>query len=241
MVDFDGDGEISFREAHLYAIYASTSTDIPRSTSEVYLDAWRQPWYLRWLSYDEQPQDSVYALAARRIAQSLTLDSKNLLAAARKAEHQIALLDKDIASTESDIESGKAEVQKLQKALKKQVLMRWPQLANPYDDAFIQFFAGADVEAFTRWADETVDYTSLVEAQDDLRHQEKHLLELNRKRASFLRLKRMVRMNRLQARLMKYGTRAEQEAYRRLVACENWIPKLSTAKIAETTEKCKDR
>ena len=45
--DLDGDGQVSLYEAHLYALRAGESADLPRSTSEAFLERW-QPWYADW-------------------------------------------------------------------------------------------------------------------------------------------------------------------------------------------------
>ena len=59
--DWDGDGAITFRESHLYALMAGESQDLSRSTSEMYLETW-EPWYLRW-SYEENRESHYWKIA----------------------------------------------------------------------------------------------------------------------------------------------------------------------------------
>ena len=66
-VDRDGDGVVTFRESHFYALLNAHSSDLSRSTSEQYLEDW-SPWYLRWDSLAENA-DSVYWSLAEELAQ----------------------------------------------------------------------------------------------------------------------------------------------------------------------------
>lgn len=61
-VDRDGDGTVSFRESHFYALLNAESSDLSRSTSEQYLEDW-SPWYLRWDSLAENTGSNYWALA----------------------------------------------------------------------------------------------------------------------------------------------------------------------------------
>jgi hypothetical protein len=62
LVDRDGDGVVSFRESHFYALVSAPSSDLSRSTSEQYLEDW-SPWYLRWDSLGENGNSIYWALA----------------------------------------------------------------------------------------------------------------------------------------------------------------------------------
>ena len=66
-VDRDGDGVVTFRESHFYALLNAQSADLSRSTSEQYLEDW-SPWYLRWDSLAENA-GSVYWSLAEELAQ----------------------------------------------------------------------------------------------------------------------------------------------------------------------------
>jgi hypothetical protein len=61
-VDRDGDGVVSFRESHFYAVLSAHSADLSRSTSEQYLEDW-SPWYLRWDSLAENGSSIYWSLA----------------------------------------------------------------------------------------------------------------------------------------------------------------------------------
>ena len=61
-VDRDGDGAVSFRESHFYAVLNAESSDLSRSTSEQYLEDW-SPWYLRWDSLAEGTGSNYWSLA----------------------------------------------------------------------------------------------------------------------------------------------------------------------------------
>src|SRR5690606_26698794 len=70
--DRNGDGKVSLNEAHAYAYTEGFSTDIPRSTSDYFLELW-EPWYARWHSFVPLSNDNSYWLNAKRLAQKLTL------------------------------------------------------------------------------------------------------------------------------------------------------------------------
>jgi hypothetical protein len=230
VIDFDGDGKISLREAHLYAVYGSINTDIPRSTSEVYLDAW-QPWYLRWLTYDRPLSDNVYAQSARLIAATLDIDEDNLSRAARTSETRIAALDNTIKVLESKKEETKKNIQDVQATLKHQVLLRWPQLANAYSQEFQDFFTSTAYHTLQHWISSSDSYTLLEKNQEQLHAQEIELLELNRRKAALLRLKRMIHLGRLMDQLDRHGSEQEKKIYTSLVECENWVPHLRRSSI----------
>ena len=61
-IDRDGDGVVSFRESHFYALVTAASSDLSRSTSEQYLEDW-SPWYLRWDSLAENGGSIYWSLA----------------------------------------------------------------------------------------------------------------------------------------------------------------------------------
>src|SRR5262245_36964525 len=73
-VDRDGDGVVSFRESHFYALLNAHSADLSRSTSEQYLEDW-SPWYLRWDSL-AQASGSVYWSLAEELARSYGWDTQ---------------------------------------------------------------------------------------------------------------------------------------------------------------------
>lgn len=74
VVDRDGDGVVSFRESHFYALLSAQSTDLSRSTSEQYLEDW-SPWYLRWDSLAEN-DGSIYWSLAEEVAHRYGWDTR---------------------------------------------------------------------------------------------------------------------------------------------------------------------
>jgi hypothetical protein len=62
LLDRDGNGVVSFRESHFYAVVTAASSDLSRSTSEQYLEDW-SPWYLRWDSVGENGSSIYWSLA----------------------------------------------------------------------------------------------------------------------------------------------------------------------------------
>jgi hypothetical protein len=92
-VDRDGDGVVSFRESHFYALLNAHSSDLSRSTSEQYLEDW-SPWYLRWDSLADN-EGSVYWSLAEQLAQRYGWESKPAALAALRGQYSTVVQKAD--------------------------------------------------------------------------------------------------------------------------------------------------
>jgi hypothetical protein len=154
----------------------------------------------------------------------LHLDGSDLTAAAREAQVQILQLEQQIKSLKALIKAQKSLVEKQQKVVKHLLLMLWPQLNNPYNNDFLVLVSGEEQKKIEAWFAASKEYEHLVESQDLYQQQENDLLTLRREQAAFLRLKRMVYIDRLQAQLARFGSREERQTYQNLQQCEAWVP-----------------
>ena len=75
--DQNGDGVVTLREAHYYALENAFSVDFSRSTSQAYLEDW-QPWYLRWVPVPLEPEN-VYSEIAAYIGKRFQLQAKRFI------------------------------------------------------------------------------------------------------------------------------------------------------------------
>ena len=122
--DADADGAVTPREAHLYALGHAWSSDLSRSTSEDFLDAW-QPWWLRWLPAPARVPENEYARLYRALAARVGValddgpDSIRAGIAGREAE-----LDA-LAGRRAGL---RAEEARLGESLARAVSERWPAL-----------------------------------------------------------------------------------------------------------------
>ena len=106
--DTDADGTVTLREAHLHALEKAWSTDLSRSTSEDWLEAW-QPWQLRWLPQPPSPPDNEYAELFRRLAvdAGIPLDGRvgrTLRERLADDEDRLAALSSERATLREDID-----------------------------------------------------------------------------------------------------------------------------------------
>ena len=92
-VDRDGDGTVSFRESHFYALLNAESSDLSRSTSEQYLEDW-SPWYLRWDSLAENTVSTYWTLADE-LARHYGWEAKPSALAALRGRYARAVDDAD--------------------------------------------------------------------------------------------------------------------------------------------------
>ncbi|HEX7236695.1 MAG TPA: hypothetical protein VF405_07015, partial [Gammaproteobacteria bacterium] len=89
VVDRDGDGAVSFRESHFYALLTALSSDLSRSTSEQYLEDW-SPWYLRWDSLADDG-GSVYWSLAEELARRYGWETKPAALSALRGRYAAAV------------------------------------------------------------------------------------------------------------------------------------------------------
>lgn len=92
-VDRDGDGVVSFRESHFYALLNAHSSDLSRSTSEQYLEDW-SPWYLRWDSV-EDGSGSIYWSLADEVAERYGWSTRPSALAALRGQYARAVDEAD--------------------------------------------------------------------------------------------------------------------------------------------------
>ncbi len=212
--DLDGDGAVSFRESHLYALMVGESKDLSRSTSEMYLEAW-EPWYLRWSR--EENRDSTYWKIAEYIAQSrrLGLDGWKLAAAKRRLQQAI---DEVVRKQREHQDS----IDEITEGIRGEVVLTWPEIEHPYTRGFLNLMQtqSAEVAAAIR---ELPDYARLVELQDGLSSLNAQELALERDKAQIDKIQRMKRLARLEKQFSRFAGDEEKGAFQRLLGCENGV------------------
>ncbi len=212
--DLDGNGAVSFRESHLYALMVGESKDLSRSTSEMYLEAW-EPWYLRW-SHEEN-RDSVYWKIAEYIARSrqLSLDGWELAKAKRRLQQRIDEVVRKQQEHEESIEA-------IAEGIRSEVVLKWPEVEHPYTRAYLNLMqsGAASVAAAIR---ELPDYSRLVELQNGLDRLSAQELALERDKSQIDRIQRMKRLARLERQFSRFAGDEEKGDYERLVTCEEGV------------------
>ena len=180
--DLDGDGQVSLYEAHLYALRAGESADLPRATREVFLERW-QPWHADWrallgLNGDGLP-DNIYAKLADELTTMLGLPAEDR-ALRRELKQRRGRESLRARALQRDRRAQLRHIGALQREIHKTAAGRWPELARfalegmlPNPDARFSEMA-AFIRAQPRYAE-------LVQAQDRYGAGEETLLEMERR------------------------------------------------------------
>jgi hypothetical protein len=220
--DRDGDGRVSLGEAHAYAYTEGLSTDVPRATSEHYLEHW-SPWYARWQSTRPPEPDDPHLRMALRLAENLGLDDRRPSALAAEAVSRRRMLEK-MAEAETRHLAGLAkEETALRKRLLNDLDREWPAAGHPHSHAYAELVA-TRTDALLAWIREHPGFTKLAGLQSLVEQVEWKRLELRRRAAAHARVQRAVMLAATRANFDRLASPAEREAYASLLACEAWSP-----------------
>jgi hypothetical protein len=215
--DLDGDRVVTLHEAHLHAVVTGDSADLPRSTSEAYLERW-QPVWLRYLETRSEP-DNEYGRMAGLLAARLKLPPRGQ---ALRETLQTRQKDMNTRLQRLADESRRvnADIERLQGALRRALLKRWPAAAHPYTAGYARFLvtdAGAAQHFLLNQADA---YPALVARQErqaqiarDRQTLDRHLTQLDK-------LLRMRQLARLREQFERHASLQARQEFERLSRCE---------------------
>ncbi len=221
--DRDGDGTVSLYEAHLYALRVAESADLPRSTSEDFLEHWR-PGVLGWtrrLKRAPAPLDereNPYPRLAEEVARELALP-----AAANERHRQIEqrLQDYQDEDARQDEEYTRLEREALalQRAIQHDVAQRWPEVMAPHTAAYHEFLQ-RDRDAAQQFIVRHASYPGLVAKQTRLAALTDANLDTSRKVTRLELVERLEMLGRQRERFAAMASDADKAAYAKLRACE---------------------
>ena len=214
--DHNRDGKVTLREAHFYSLVYGESTDVPRSTSDVFLENW-EPWYLRPFSAQPDPgniyRQAMTILAARN---GLPAGADRFVPEARSSlsdsGKQIALLKKEQDDLFKKTESLRATI-------KADVLARWPETSSPYTGKYRDFLLN-QLNAAQQYIMQRPDYSALVDFQEQYMELDTQILASKRKYAQFERILRLHKLAQMLEKFERHAGRSDRAAYDKLVACE---------------------
>jgi hypothetical protein len=214
--DRNGDGMVSLHEAHLFALAQGQNADLPRSTSEVFLERW-QPWYLRWVDTGAEP-DNVYGKIAREVARKNGLPEAGLILVHEMRGRRQALA-KAMDSLQDEQDSLDKEIDALRSTIKKDVAARWPEALAPYTLNFSNFLK-KDLAAAQDFILVHPRYAELVTKQDRRAALDEEVLHVDRDITQLDKILRLRTLARLQSQFARHATAKEREWYGRLMSCE---------------------
>ena len=215
--DRNGDNVVSLYEAHLFALSQAHNADLPRSTSEVFLERW-QPWYLRWVDTGAEP-DNVYGQMAREVAKKNGLPESGPALVEEMRSRRQAMAQK-MAGLEKEHEDLGQEIKTLQKEIGKEIGLRWPEALSPYTLNFVQFLK-KDLDAVQDFILSHPRYPELMAKQNRraaLEHEE--IANLDRDITQLDKILRLRNLARLQSQFERHATEEERGWYKRLQSCE---------------------
>ena len=208
--DINQDGKVSFREAHLYTLRTAVSSDLSRSTSEMFLEQW-QPWHSRWL-IDTSHHHSEYYKIALAVADNNAIDIKGNLGQQRgNLETSFSALRKEKDSVYALIDNKQQQIQQRLETL-------FPFLRNPYSSSFIAGIANQQADIAKNIEGEN--YQQLVELLNTYDQLLVNELQLKRQIVQVEKVRRLIKLAKLESSFQRLSSASDREAYARILACE---------------------
>jgi hypothetical protein len=220
--DDDRDGRVSLLEAHAYAFTEGLSTDLPRTTSEYFLELW-EPWYLRWHTFVGVSSENHYFQLARRLGERLGLDTSGAARLSRQAAARRGDVERRIEGVEASLRRSKQEEAPLREALLQDFEREWPNATHAHSAAYVRFVESEAPEAI-EWLRRRPEFSNLTRLQEGIAAFELDALALHREAASFDRVRRALRLATILEHFEGTASDEERRAYERLRLCESWSP-----------------
>lgn len=130
--DYNGNGRVSFAEAHAHAVSSEETIDVPVKTSELYLEEIGLPATAAWLpSLAAAPIEdrAAWENLAKRLGLSPGDPRSPVDAGLRSAAKRLASLQRERDRLDVELQSYEEE-------LRESLLQRWPLLDTPYHPQF---------------------------------------------------------------------------------------------------------
>ena len=215
--DRDGDGEVTLREAHLYTLLASGSSDLPRSTSEAYLEEWL-PWYLRWAKWlGKKAAANEYAGLFHELAEQAGLDaSTDLMFELQTRGRRLGLERRRLERQQEELSTA---IPALREAVEYEVLEHWPEARHAYTANYRRFLEQDLAEAQHHILTHE-HYGALAAKQNKYWELEQTLIENERAITRLERIQRLAHLARVRALFEDFATTDQKRYYQRLLACE---------------------
>jgi hypothetical protein len=216
--DRNHDGSISLFEAHLFALSQAHNADLPRSTSEVFLERW-QPWYLRWADTGAEP-DNEYGRMSQEVAMRNGLPPSGRQLIQALTEKRKTLSDQ-ISARKAEMEALDQNIESMQKLIRGDVALRWPEAASPYTLNY-KYFLRNDLGTAQDFIVSHPRYAELVfkqERRSEIKYEE--MPNLDRDITQFDKIVRLRKLARLQWQFERTASKRDRMWFRDLKSCED--------------------
>lgn len=206
-IDFNADGRIGLLEAHTRARIASTSIDVPTTTSE------------RFLREVEKKRGNPSAASLPEDAAVVAQLGKRLgLSTRAKAEQRWKELNAKLDALDERLDAADSTRDRAVNKLSGELLGRWPVLDDPYHAEFAATVQ-RNAKAITAVLDSSQEAVELNEAEAQVEAIDSQLRELEPQEAQVMRLLRAYETLSLAASLKARGG-PNYSYYRTLLECE---------------------
>ncbi|MCK4743892.1 MAG: hypothetical protein KAT25_08740 [Sulfuriflexus sp.] len=214
--DRNKDGEVSLYEAHLYTLAQAHSTDLPRSTSEVYLERW-QPWYLRWF-FAGEGRGNVYAKLANDFARELRVptDQSVQRSVISKKRRRLDRRSKKLGQERKNLQVAMTE---LRYNIRYELEQRWPKLAKK-GSTKRQQLVNNEAAAIRKFIVGHEHWQRLLGGYKRVEKIINARLEIERDVTRFDKLRRLNKLARLRQQFDQHATSQQKAAYQQLLGCE---------------------
>ncbi len=214
--DRDADGRVTPFDSHLYTLIEGYNGDLPRSTSEDYLER-AQPWFTRWVGTGRLP-DNVYGRLAREMASRYGLpeDGRALGSAMRRRTDS---LQAQIAQLSREAESLEALAAETRRALRERLRQAYPSLPADEPERLDELLALATAAVDSAIRQDPA-YATIREQEAAAERLELRLVDLDRRLSQVERLRRARLMARALAQLQRHGADPVRRSYEQLLFCE---------------------
>jgi len=214
--DRNKDGEVGLYEAHLYTLAQADSTDLPRSTSEVYLERW-QPWYLRWF-FAGEGHGNVYAKLANDIARELRIptDQSVQRSVISKKRRRLDRRKKKLNQEGAQLRIAMTDVRF---NIRYELEQRWPEAAKSRTDNYQQLIHN-EADAVRAFIIEHDDWPKMVTGYKRYREITDEKLAIERELTRYDKLLRMNKLARLKQQFDEHATAEQKADYQQLLGCE---------------------
>jgi len=215
--DINGNGVTSLREAHFYTLSQTDSVNLPRSTSEQYLNDW-QPWYLRWLPPGPTLPSNEYAKLFRDVSVNLGIDLGSSVG--RELRNQLLTLQNSLEEVTARQTAAIDQMQSARASLQVSALSRWPALKGPYSGAFVAMASDGQLGEVAAFLGAHEQYGKMVAEQKRVDSLQSEMTELKYQTTQRQKLFYLRRLALLKEQLMQHGSATEQADYLSLLDCE---------------------
>ena len=235
--DFDGDGHVSFAEAHAYAVLHSDTIDIPNTTSDALLRQFSKT-SGKELVHPQAPYaqlmsraTSLQRIVADGLCKQLKLTTENRYDEARRLAD---LVEAERRSVEKERGQKSGEADQIGNRIRRRLEQRWPELGNPWHPDLPEVLKREGPEIVQAIEGDT-DYAQWTLHGHDIDRLFDRSLDLERRWVKCQRLERQLETIALAANLEQVAAPEIVARYKELVQDEAGIfeTKVASASVAK--------